>query len=309
MERRGFLAGSLAVPALALGATGAPGRTAPMPGGAGGLDFRQVDVFGKAALKGNPLAVVLGADHLSDEQMGDFATWTNLSETTFLLRPDNPQADYRVRIFARRRELPFAGHPTLGTCHVWRQAGGRPRGDLIVQQGAGGLVRIRAEGEELAFAAPPLTRSGPVDAATIAQVAAGLGITPGQVLRAQWVGSGTPWIAVMLGSRDAVLAIQPDFARLGPLAVGVFARCDPARDRGESDFEVRAFAGLEDPVTGSLNAGLAIWLIGAGLAPARYLVSQGTALGREGRVHVRQEGKDIWIGGTVRTLIAGRLDL
>lgn len=305
MERRGFLSQSLTVPLLALGASRLDAAI-PTPAG---LEFKQVDVFGGPPLKGNPLAVVLGADHLTSEQMADFATWTNLGETTFLLRPDSSEADYRIRIFARRRELPFAGHPTLGTCHVWLEAGGVPKGDLIVQQGAAGLVRIRRDGDLLAFAAPPLSKSGAVDGATIGQVAAGLGIAQDRILRSQWVGSGEPWIVVMLRSRAEVLAIRPDFARLGEMAVGVVAPCDKARDGVDSDFEVRVFDRLEDPVTGSFNAGLAIWLIESGLAPEAYLVSQGTALGRAGRVHVRKQGDHIWIGGRTRSIIAGKVAL
>jgi len=273
------------------------------------FSFQQVDVFTDVPLQGNPLAVVIGADELSDAQMAAFANWTNLSETAFLLRPTVPEADYRVRIFTPRSELPFAGHPTLGSCHVWLAAGGVPKGEKIVQECGVGLVRVRRDGALLAFAAPPLRRSGQVDAAIMAQISRALRIDQGLIRDASWVANGPNWVAVLLGSRAEVLAIEPDFAAMAGLEVGVIA---PAELPGVQ-FEVRAFApdeGVpEDPVTGSLNAGLAQWLIGAGLAPAQYVAAQGTALGRAGRVHVRQVGADIWIGGHSVTCITGTLAL
>ncbi len=271
--------------------------------------FTQLDVFTGVALRGNPLAVVHAADALSDERMADFARWTNLSETTFLLRPTQPGADYRVRIFTPGGELPFAGHPTLGSCHAWLAAGGVPAGDVVVQECGVGLVRVRRDGERLAFAAPPLRRSGPADADTRAHIARALRIDPGAIRAAQWVDNGPGWVVAMLGSRDELLALQPDFAAMLPLKLGVVAPWPG----GDAMFEVRAFVPTlgvpEDPVTGSLNAGLAQWLIGAGLAPDRYVASQGTALGRAGRVHVERVGDDVWIGGESVVCIAGELRL
>jgi PhzF family phenazine biosynthesis protein len=275
------------------------------------LMFQQVDVFSTEPFKGNPVAVVLGADALSDRQMADFANWTNLSETTFLLEPSAPEADYRVRIFTPKEEPPFAGHPTLGSCHAWLAAGGQPRGDLIVQECGIGLIPIRRDEGRLAFAAPKLIRSGAPDEALLDRIAAGLRIDRGSILDAQWVDNGPGWVAIELGSRAEVLALDPDFAALDDLMIGVVGAWDPARDGPDAQFEVRAFAvgaGIkEDPVTGSLNAGLAQWLIGRGRAPDSYVASQGTALGRAGRVHVDRIGDDIWIGGNTKTNIKGVL--
>jgi len=277
------------------------------------FDFKQLDVFSRVALKGNPLAVVFGADSLSDQQMADFANWTNLSETTFLLTPRDPRADYRVRIFTTLTELPFAGHPTLGSCYAWLQAGGIPKGEEIIQECEIGLVRIRRQGDELAFIAPPLLRAGAVDAPLLERVRLGLGLEPGAIVRSQWVDNGAGWLAVMLADRDQVLALQPDYSQLLGLAVGVIAPCDGGRDDVDAQFEVRAFiagdGAQEYPATGSLNAGLAQWLLGEGLAPERYVVSQGTAIGRAGRIHVERQGTEIWMGGAVSVCIDGRVQL
>ena len=270
--------------------------------------FAQVDVFTAAALRGNPLAVVHDAAGLSDARMAGFARWTNLSETTFLLPPTDAAADYRVRIFTPGGELPFAGHPTLGSCHAWLAAGGRPRDPAeVVQQCGIGLVRVRrGEGGLLSFAAPPLRRSGPADAATLAQAARALGVELARIRRHQWVDNGPGWLALMFDSAAEVLALQPDFVAMGALRLGVVG---PHPAGSESDFEVRFFAAAiginEDPVTGSLNAGLALWLIGAGLAPDRYVAAQGAALGRAGRVTVQRDGDTVWIGGAVTPVIAG----
>jgi PhzF family phenazine biosynthesis protein len=277
------------------------------------FSFQQVDVFSSQPLKGNPVAVVIGVDGLSDAQMADFASWTNLSETTFLLPPTQPSADYRLRIFTPQSELPFAGHPTLGSCHAWLAAGGVPRGDEVVQECGVGLVRIRRDDGRLAFAAPPLRRAGPVEPALLARIAAGLGLAPERITASNWVDNGPGWVAVMLGSRAEVLALRPDYPALSGLQLGVVAPWDAARDGREAQFEVRAFCSdlgvPEDPVTGSLNAGLAQWMIGSGLAPAFYVASQGTALGREGRVYVEQRGGEIWVGGEAVTCIEGRVTL
>ena len=274
--------------------------------------FDQLDVFTAEALRGNPLAVVHDAAGLSDERMAAFARWTNLSETTFLLPPTEPGADYRVRIFTPGFELPFAGHPTLGSCHAWLAAGGVPREPgVVVQQCGVGLVRVRrGEGGRLAFAAPPLKRSGPLDAQTLARAAAALRVAPDRIRRHQWVDNGPGWLALLFESAAEVLALKPDHALMAELKIGVVA---PQPAGHDAQFEVRAFvpsAGVpEDPVTGSLNAGLAQWLIGAGLAPERYTAAQGAALGRAGRVFVEREGTDTWIGGAVTPVISGTVAL
>jgi PhzF family phenazine biosynthesis protein len=277
------------------------------------FDFQQLDVFSPVPLKGNPLAVVLGADSFTDQQMADFANWTNLSETTFLLTPRDPRADYRVRIFTTLKELPFAGHPTLGSCYAWLHAGGVPRGEEIIQECEIGLVRIRRQGDELAFIAPPLLRAGPLDAPLLERVRLALGLAPEAIVRSQWVDNGAGWLVVMLADRDAVLGLRPDYSQLHGLAVGVIAPCDPSRDAVDAQFEVRGFiagdGAPEDPATGSLNAGLAQWLLAEGLAPNRYVVSQGTAMGRAGRIHIERQGDEIWVGGAVSGCIEGRLQL
>lgn len=273
--------------------------------------FRQVDVFTAVGLKGNPLAVVLDAEALNDAQLAALANWTNLSETTFLLKPTRPGADYRLRIFTPTRELPFAGHPTLGSCHCWLEAGNKPKGDFIVQECGAGLIRIRQDDERLAFAAPPLNRSGTVDEATLQKIATGLRIAPQAIKASNWCDNGPGWVAVMLGTRAEVLALQPDYAALAGLSLGVIAPWNASDDGNDAQFEVRAFTsrGTEDPVTGSLNAGLAQWLIASGLAPDAYVASQGTALGRAGRVHITRNGEDIWVGGKTVTCIRGTLTL
>ena len=269
--------------------------------------FHQVDVFTDTPYKGNPLAVVHDAQDLSDAQMASFAHWTNLSETTFLLPPADPAADYRVRIFTPGGELPFAGHPTLGSCAAWLKAGGSPRdNDMIVQECGVGLVRIRRTGTRLAFAAPPLRRSGPLDAASLAHIRRALGLNDDDIVAHQWVDNGPGWCAVMLRSAERVLAVQPDFAALGDVRLGIVA---PQLAGADSDYEVRVFVpslGVpEDPVTGSLNAGLAQWLIGSGRAADRYVAKQGTALGRAGKVFIERVGEDIWVGGDVVGCIEG----
>jgi PhzF family phenazine biosynthesis protein len=272
--------------------------------------YTEVDVFTPTPLRGNPLAVVHDAEGLSDEQMAAFARWTNLSETTFLLPPTDAAADYRVRIFTPTEELPFAGHPTLGSCHAWLQAGGRPRAaGEVVQQCAVGLVRVRRDGERTAFAAPPLRRTGPLEPELVKQIVAALRISAGDVPHHQWVDNGPGWCAVMLRSAQQVLALAPDWAALGSLKLGVIGAHAAGHDAA---FEVRAFigdGGYEDPVTGSLNASLAQWMIGAELAPRAYVTAQGTAMGRAGRVHVDREGDDIWVGGEVTPLVSGSLSL
>ena len=272
--------------------------------------FQQVDVFSSAATEGNPLAVVTGADDLTDAQMAAFARWTNLSETTFLLRPTHSEADYRVRIFTTTRELPFAGHPTLGSCFVWLDNGGIAKADEVIQECGAGLVRIRRDGSRLAFAAPPLLRSGPVEHDILQRLATGLGVKPEQIVGSQWADNGPGWVAVMLASREEVLAIRPDYVALKGLNVGIVAPW--TGPDAEADFEVRALTGdlnAEDPVTGSLNASLAQWMIPAGLAPAKYTTRQGTVLGHRGRVSIEHIGDQIWVGGDVQKCIEGRVAL
>jgi PhzF family phenazine biosynthesis protein len=273
--------------------------------------YHEIDVFTDTPLKGNPLAVVHDAAGLSDAAMQAFARWTNFSETSFLLPPTDAQADYRVRIYTPDRELPFAGHPTLGSCHAWLAAGGTPRAaGEVVQQCGVGRVRIRRDGTRLAFAAPPLLRGGAVDAATLAGIARSLRIPKDAIRTAQWVDNGPGWVAVLLGSRDEVLALEPDFAAMVPGEIGVVAPCPPGHD---TQFEVRAFirgvGPTEDPVTGSLNASLGQWLIGAGLAPERYVAAQGTALGRAGRVHVERIDGQVWVGGDCVGVVQGSVTL
>jgi PhzF family phenazine biosynthesis protein len=275
------------------------------------FSFQQVDVFTNQPLKGNPLAVVGRADGLSDRTMALLGNWTNLSETAFLLTPGAPTADYRVRIFTPERELPFAGHPTLGSCQVWLNNGGAPKRSYIVQECAAGLIKIKRDGNRLAFAAPPLRRTGQVEPDLLAKIAHGLRIKSEAIKASQWVDNGPGWVAVMLGDRAEVLALKPDYPGLLGVNLGVIGPWTTADGEG-ADFEVRAFIpsrASEDPVTGSLNAGLAQWLIGGGLAPNTYVASQGTALGRAGRVHVELGGDDIWIGGSTVTVVEGTIEL
>jgi PhzF family phenazine biosynthesis protein len=272
--------------------------------------FAQVDVFTTVPYRGNPVAVVLGADGLDTETMLLVARWTNLSETTFVLPPTEPGADYQVRIFTPVQELPFAGHPTLGTCHAWLQGGGVPAAaDAIVQQCGAGLVQIRRTPDGLAFAAPPLIRSGPVDSDELAHVAATINVDPGAIVAAEWADNGPGWVALLLESAEAVLAVQPglvdhDVGLVGPHAPGA-----------AEAFELRAFfpkdgATTEDPVTGSLNASVAQWLLASGRAQAPYVAAQGTALGRAGRVHVTT-GADggVWVGGGTVTCVRGSIEV
>jgi PhzF family phenazine biosynthesis protein len=273
-------------------------------------DFSQVDVFTATPLLGNPLAVVHDGSGLSTERMQAFARWTNLSETTFLLPPTNPEADYRVRIFTPGGELPFAGHPTLGSCHVWLQAGGRPKSaGTVVQQCEIGLVPLR-RGERLAFAAPPTTVER-ADAELLHRVYAALGLDPARVRDAAWLSNGFPQLVLLVDAAATVLALKPDHSMLKGLGkVGVVA---PHPAGGECDFEVRFFAAAiginEDPVTGSLNANVARWLIDTDRAPARYVAAQGTAMGRAGRIHVQRDAQGTWIGGDVAPCIAGTVML
>jgi PhzF family phenazine biosynthesis protein len=272
--------------------------------------FRQVDVFCSTAYSGNPVAVVLDGDGLDDSAMQGFANWTNLSETTFVLRAVNPSADYGLRIFTPTHELPFAGHPTLGTCHAWLEAGGLPRSsEAIIQECPAGLIRIRQGSDGLAFAEPPLIRSGPVCDELVGQIADVLRIERGAIHDSQWVDNGPGWVAVLLSDAAAVLAVRPGLVDLDLGLVGRYPY------GAESAFEVRAFfpkdgATVEDPVTGSLNASLARWLIDTGRAVSPYTARQGAALGRAGRVHIStDDGGTIWVGGETVTRIEGEVRL
>jgi len=274
--------------------------------------FQLVDVFGQGNFTGNPLAVVLDADGLDGDTMQRIARWLNLSETTFLLPPTTAGADYRVRIFTLDRELPFAGHPTLGSCHAWLTAAGQAqRAGEVVQECGAGLVTVRREGERLAFAAPPLIRTGPVDEAKLAEAAHILRIDPEKIQDAQWVDNGPGWMAVMLESAEAVLALEPLRAYERRIEIGVVGAHAPG---GDADYEIRALfsdpygAIVEDPVTGSLNASVAQWLFASGARTAGYVAAQGTRLGREGRVYIdRDASGQVWVGGAARTLFSGEL--
>jgi PhzF family phenazine biosynthesis protein len=272
--------------------------------------YTVVDVFTDTPYLGNPVGVVLDSTGLSSEQMQRYAAWTNLSETTFVLPPSTPEADYRVRIFTPVLELPFAGHPTLGTCHAWLagQAGSPARGEVVQECGAG-LVRLHVERERISFAAPPLLREGPVEEQLIEHIADVLVLQREAILDAEWVDNGPGWVAVLLADADAVLAMRPGFVDLDLGVVGAYPPGSPEA------FEVRAFfpkdgTTVEDPVTGSLNASLAPWLLRSGRAQTPYVVSQGTTLGRRGRVHVsRDAGATVWVGGGTVTCISGEVDL
>lgn len=268
--------------------------------------FSQVNVFSSEPFLGNPLAVVHEADSLSTQQMADIARWTNLSETVFLVKPTNPAADYAVRIFSPEVELPFAGHPTLGSCHAWLAAGGKPKNsNCVIQQCEVGLVSIRKDGSQLEFAAPPMIRTGPLEEAVLSQIMNALNLSPPDIAHHQWVDNGPGWCAIMLHSARDVLALEPDWAALAPLNLGVIGLHEAG---SEAMVEVRSLignGGYEDPVTGSLNASLAQWLIPAGLVPSPYVAAQGTRLKRAGRVQLREAAGDVWVGGVVVDVING----
>jgi PhzF family phenazine biosynthesis protein len=274
--------------------------------------FTQVDVFTDELMFGNPVAVVHDADQLTTQQMADFARWTNLSETTFLSEPTDEQADYQVRIFTPNTELPFAGHPTLGSAHAWLEAGGvAHHAEMIIQQCQVGLVRIRRDGNRLAFAAPPLIRGGDVAPKDLEEIVAFIGIDHQRVVDAQWVDNGPGWVGLLLEDAETVLALRPRAADAGRFSdVGVIGPHPPG---SETDFEVRAFTAMvspgEDPVTGSLNASLGQWLINSGRAPSSYVAAQGTAMGRRGRVYVSKVGDEVWVGGNTITGVTGTVQV
>jgi PhzF family phenazine biosynthesis protein len=271
--------------------------------------FAQVDVFGSGPCSGNPVAVVLGAEGMREEEMQRFARWTNLSETTFVLGPTRPDADYRVRIFTPVLEMPFAGHPTLGTCHAWLEAGGEPADSgEIVQECEAGLIRIRRQSGQLAFEAPSLMRSGPASEEERSKVATALNVDPAEMLAVEWVDNGPGWIAVLLESAERVLELQPGDLGFDLGAVGFHP------PGAEAAIELRAFTpvnGLawEDPVTGSLAASVAEWLLGSGRLTAPYVATQGGAIGRTGRIEISQDDDGVWVGGRTETVIVGELEL
>lgn len=271
--------------------------------------FTQIDVFGSSPLRGNPLAVVVDGDGLTDEDMARFANWTNLSETTFLLTPTLPDADYRVRIFTTTGELPFAGHPTIGSCRAWLAGGGRPRTpDVVVQECGIGLVRLRESAGRLAFGAPPLLRSGAVDPDLVARIERAIAAP---VVDAAWADNGPGWVAVELDDADAVLAVDPDLTELPDLKLGLVGRAPAGASH---DVEVRAFfpgtsGHDEDPVTGSLNASVAVWLMDRDPTLSSYVARQGTALGRDGRVYLDRDGEQIWVGGDTAIVVEGTVTL
>jgi len=273
--------------------------------------FKLVDVFGTEAFTGNPLAVIANGDDLSTDEMQRITRWLNLSETTFLLPPTHPEADYRVRIFTLSHELPFAGHPTLGTCHAWLEAGGLPKREgSVIQECGAGLIELRQGADGLAFAAPPLVRSGPPTEAEIAEVATVLNIDRAAIVDAAWVDNGPGWIAVLLASAEAVLAIEPTRHHQSRIDIGVVG---PHAPGGAAAFEIRAIFStpggglIEDPVTGSLNASVGQWLFGSGRAKDRYIAAQGTRLGRTGRITVTQDDSgQVWVGGRTLTLFSGQ---
>lgn len=275
--------------------------------------FRLVDVFGERPLTGNPLAVVVDSDGLATEDMLEITRWLNFSETTFLSPPTTPEADYRVRIFTLAGELPFAGHPTLGSCHVWQSLADESR-DEIVQECGAGLVRLRRTGDRIAFEAPEMIREGPVEAVKVATLAALLGVEKSNLVATRWIDNGPGWLGVMLDDAEAVLALEPDFSsrpsheQLDIGVVGMYPEGTECR------YEVRAFFSgprgelIEDPVTGSLNASLAQWLLAEGKVSTPYVASQGTVLGRTGRVHISGDADSVWVGGRVFDVVAGQLD-
>ncbi|MEO6019614.1 MAG: PhzF family phenazine biosynthesis protein [Knoellia sp.] len=278
------------------------------------LPLRQVDVFSSEPWLGNPLAVVHDADGLPDAQMADFARWTNLSETTFLCAPTDPRADYRVRIWTPGGELPFAGHPTVGSAHAWLEAGGVPQGESVIQECGVGLVTVRRM-PKLGFASPPLRRSGEVEAALRARVVTALALEKSAVVDMAWADNGPGWVGVDLGSAQAVIDVVPDIAAFADLKVAIIGRWDDAKAaQFGADVEVRAFYADgrdfgEDPVTGSANAALAQWLIGTGALPDSYVARQGSVIGRDGRVHIEAVGGEVWVSGDAVTRIEGTVDL
>lgn len=279
--------------------------------------FAQVDVFSNTPFLGNPVAVVVDADGLTDDEMARLARWTNLSETTFVLSPTNPAADYRLRIFTPGGELPFAGHPTLGSAHAWIEKGGTPKSTGVVIQECGvGLVTLRHDGNadgtnQLAFQAPATVRSGEIDSDLLDEIVDALGIERTDVVANQVVDNGPGWVCVQLVSAEKVLSVNPRFKDGCTWMLGLVGACPPG---SATSFELRAFAPnvgvYEDPVTGSLNASVAQWLYRTGVVSGTYLASQGSRVGRSGVISLSlDENGEVWVGGNTTTLIAGDIDL
>lgn len=273
--------------------------------------FAQVDVFSSTPFLGNPVAVVLDADGIGDDDMLRIARWTNLSETTFVLPPTRAGADYRLRIFTPGGELPFAGHPTLGSAAAWLRAGGEPAGDDVVQECGAGLVRIRRSGGILSFEAPPTVRSGAIDEDEVDAIAAAFGIERAAIVDHQWIDNGPGWCIVRLASADEVLALEPDLSRIPDAMVGAIGAYPPGSPHA---FELRAFAPgvgvAEDPVCGSMNASAAQWLTGSGVAAAPYTVSQGARLQRAGEIAISTDAEGaVWVGGACTVAIEGTIEV
>lgn len=277
-------------------------------------NFSQVDVFGSDTCTGNPLAVVFDAAELTDEDIRRFSVWSNLSECTFLLPPTTTAADYRVRIFSKNTELPFAGHPTLGTARAWLESGGVPRNpDFVVQECGVGLVKVRIDGEQLAFAAPARLKSGPVDSDLLDKLVEILGISHSQVVDSEWLDNGPGWVGLLLDSAETVLSLRPNAAMYpGRWDIGVIAGQAVG---SETAFELRAFMTesgeplSEDPVTGSLNASAAEWMIATKRARAPFIASQGTAIGRSGRVYISEDVDGLWVGGKSKVVVTGSITI
>lgn len=273
--------------------------------------FQMIDVFGAEPLSGNPLAVVFGADTLETDEMQRLTRWFNLSETAFVLSPTHPLADYRVRIFTLEREMPFAGHPTLGSCHAWLSTGRAPKKETeIVQECGVGLVTIRRDQGLLSFGAPPLIRSGPPSKEELTEAVQFLGIGAHEVVDSAWIDNGPGWLGIRLASAEDVLGLNPQRSWPRRIDIGVVG----PHSHGDAAFEVRAFfsdhlgATVEDPVTGSLNASLAQWLFSTGVVEGAYIAAQGTRLGRKGRIHVTGDSAgQFWIGGKTHTQVTGHL--
>ncbi len=275
--------------------------------------FSQVDVFASGGFAGNPVAVVHDADGVTAEQMLEITDWTNLSEATFLLPPTDEAADYLVRIFCPGRELPFAGHPTLGTCAAWLAAGGTPKGkDRIVQECGAGLVPIRQSERRLAFAAPPMTRTGPIDEDLLADRLQQLGLDADGVVASSWIDNGPGWMGLLLESADAVLGVAVPAEVIPGFNVGLVG---PHPEGSECAIEVRGLfvdavgQVREDPVTGSLNASAAQWLTGLDRLATPYVAAQGTVIGRRGRIHVEEADGKLWIGGDTVVTITGTIEV
>jgi len=279
--------------------------------------FAQVDVFSNTAYLGNPVAVVLDADGLTDDDMARLARWTNLSETTFVLPPTDPKADYRLHIFTPGGELPFAGHPTLGSAHAWLEAGGRPKNsEHLVQECAAGLITLRnvpdADGlERLAFEAPATLHSGPIAEALLAEIVDALGISPDEIVAHEVVDNGPGWVCLQLTSAERVLQLEPKFAADSNLMLGLVGAYPVG---SAAAFELRAFAPkigvFEDPVTGSLNASVAQWLYRTGAIAGSFVASQGARVGRQGTIALFQDDQGaVWVGGPTVTCITGTINI